>query len=358
MKKIALLVYDVSLTGGAERVAIGMCEELCASYEVHLLSLFDERSFAPTGDYRFSYMQKNAASITAHLFSYARWLRRYIKENGIDVVFSITAGVVGVAAYGVRRTNARLIYCEHSNLENQTYGKKHFYRQKLGAKKADVTVTLTERDRENFKRTFGVPDEKLRVIPNWFTKNESVKASYDAASKLLISAGRLESVKGQDMLLRAAAGVCAAHPDWHLDIYGDGSRRGALEAQARELGIADFVTFKGNVSDLALRYPKYAIFILPSYYEGLPLVLLEAQAAGLPIVSFDCPTGPAEIVTDGVNGYLIPTYDTDAMANRINELIEDNGKRVAFSEKSGISIDKFSRERVFALWRELIEEVR
>ncbi len=358
MKKIAFLVYDVSLTGGAERVAIGMCEELCASYEVHLLSLFDEKSFVPTGNYRFSYMQKNAASITAHLFSYARRLRRYIKENGIELVFSITAGVVGVAAYGVRGTTARLIYCEHSNLENQTYGKKHFYRQKLGAKKADVTVTLTERDKENFKRTFGLPDEKLRVIPNWFTRDESILASYDITSKRLISAGRLESVKGQDMLLRAAAGVFCVHPDWQLDIYGDGSRRGALEAQARELGIEKNVNFCGNVNDLAARYHNYAVFILPSYYEGLPLVLLEAQAAGLPIVSFDCPTGPAEIVTDGVNGYLIPTYDTDAMARRINALIENDEMRLSFSKKSGISIDKFSKERVLALWHELIEGVR
>ena len=127
---------------------------------------------------------------------------------------------------------------------------------------------------------------------------------------------------------------------------------------ARELGIEKNVNFCGNVNDLAARYHNYAVFILPSYYEGLPLVLLEAQAAGLPIVSFDCPTGPAEIVTDGVNGYLIPTYDTDAMARRINTLIENDETRLSFSKKSGISIDKFSKERVLALWHELIEGVR
>ena len=113
----------------------------------------------------------------------------------------------------------------------------------------------------------------------------------------------------------------------------------------------------GLVNDIYERYKDYAIYVLPSYREGLPLVLLEAKANRLPVVSFDCVTGPREIITDGVDGFLIDCYNKQTMANKILDLIESNDLRIKMSKNSYINLDKFSKEKILNQWIELIEGI-
>jgi len=360
MKKIGFLVYDVSLTGGAERVALNMAEEMSKQYEVHLISLFDEKKFSKDDKpYAVHTLSETTFSITTHIFTLQKRLKAVLKNNEIDILFVITAGVVTVAVMAARGLKIRTVYCEHSNLENKTYGKKHEFRQYIGAKYCDAVVALTERDRGNFIKKYKLAEERVCFIPNWFTPNtDMATADYNIESKCIISAGRLESVKGYDLLVKAAIKVKQRHPDWHWDIYGEGTYRKNVEELISANGLDDYITLMGNVNDLPLRYKNYALFVMTSYYEGLPLVLLEAQTAGLPIVSFDCPTGPAEIVTDSKNGYLVEPYDTDMMAEKICLLIESGELRSAFSRKAGADIDRFSKESVMELWNLLINKMR
>lgn len=359
MKKIGILVYDTSLIGGAEKVAINLAKEFSNYYEVHLISLFNEKKIEDKieSNYNCYTISKKAVSITKNIFTLSNKLKKYLEKNNIDILFSITAGVNTVAILATRRTKIKTVYCEHSNLENKTYGKKHILRQWIGAKKMDRIVTLTKRDRNNFVKKMRVKENKVQNIPNWYEKTNNENIEYNVNSKKIITAGRLEKVKGHDLLIQVAKRVNEKHPDWIWDIYGDGSYKNEINENIMKNNLQNFVHLKGNYKNLNEIYNEYSIFVLTSYYEGIPLVLLEAQESKLPIVSFDCPTGPSEIIEDGENGFLISTYDVEQMAIKICELIENPKKRIQFSKKSKINLQKFEKEIIIEKWKELIENI-
>ena len=356
MKNIGILVYDCSLTGGAERVAIAMAEEFSAKYKVHLISLFCQKEETLPKDERYetAVIHPQTVSITKNFFSLSSSLRQYLQENKIDLLFSITAGVVTLAIHAARGKSIKTVFCEHSTLENKTYGKKHELRQFLGAKLCDKSVALTERDRGNFLRMYKMPEDKVVTILNWSDADVSF-TPYDAQSKKIIAVGRLEAVKGYDKMIAAAQAVFEAHPDWHWDIYGGGTHRERIQRDIDARGMSEFITLHGDCRDVHSRYGEYALFVQTSYYEGFSLTLLEARRAGLPVVSFDCPTGPSEIVEDGVNGILVPAYDVDQLAQAINGLIEDGERRISMAAHSQDDLQKFSKEKLLKQWDALIE---
>ena len=138
---------------------------------------------------------------------------------------------------------------------------------------------------------------------------------------------------------------------------GDDQIKEKLVAELEEGGVITQVSFKGNVKGIENIYPNHGIYVMTSRYEGLPLVLLEAKQYELPIVSFNCPTGPSEIVLDSENGYLIDNFDTNEMSDKVCKLIEDEELRGRFSENSLNDTEKFSKERILQQWIDLIEEM-
>lgn len=356
MKKIGILVYDFNATGGAEKVAKNLAIELSKNYEVFVISLFESKKSDEKHEYKYFKMFDETISITKNLFKISRKLKKHLIENEIEDLLMITAGVNTVGILSTMGTKIKTIYCEHSNLENRTYGKKHLIRQWIGAKFSNKVITLTERDRNNFIKEMKLPENKVLVITNWFVPNGKLE-QYNVESKKIITAGRLEKVKGHDLLIQVAKKVKEKHGDWIWEIYGDGKCAEEIRQSIVDNSLQDFVVLKGNVNNLNDLYADYSMFVLTSYYEGIPLVLLEAQQANLPIVSFDCPTGPSEIVDDNINGFIIPTYNTELMANKINELIESKDKRVQFSNNSKNNINKFDKAHIIKLWIELIENI-
>ena len=158
---------------------------------------------------------------------------------------------------------------------------------------------------------------------------------------------------------KVAVNVLSKFPDWHWDIYGSGddSIKEKLVEELKEGGVITQVNFMGNVKGIENIYPNHGIYVMTSRYEGLPLVLLEAKQYGLPIVSFNCPTGPSEIVLDGENGYLIDNFEIDEMSEKICKLIENEELRISFSEKSMNDTEKFSKGKILKQWIHLIEEM-
>ena len=385
MSNIALLVYDVTLTGGAERVALNLAGEFARKKadpdkmsdktdkngstehkknNVYIISvamsgvpddLYDGNSDRYSEDVEFLSIAPEMGSITLNFLRYKRRLKRILKEKNIDILMSITAGVVTLAIAAARGTKAKVIYCEHSNLENRTYGKKHVFRQHFGADHADAVVTLTKRDRGNFIRFFKTPKEKLFAIPNWYTPYDK-QVSYDSTSKKIISVGRLEKVKGYEYTIECAERILKDNPDWEWDIYGDGTLREELQSMIDDRHI-ERLTLKGNASDIRDRYPGYAFLVLTSLYEGFSLALLEAQVAGLPIVSFDCPTGPSEIVSNGVNGYVVTQFDVDELTDKVQELISSPDMRVSFSEHAGDMLHRYEKKRVIRQWQRVFNRL-
>jgi glycosyltransferase involved in cell wall biosynthesis len=167
----------------------------------------------------------------------------------------------------------------------------------------------------------------------------------------------LEPEKGFDLLLRAFTQCAEAHQDWTLDIFGEGSERARLLALANELRVADRVRLPGAVKDPEKMLRQADFFVLSSRYEGFPMALLEAMACGLPVVSFDCHSGPREMIQNGVNGLLVPPNDVNALAKAMAHLMGNADERKRLGERATAVSEKFSLAKVTQMWRSLLESV-
>ena len=175
----------------------------------------------------------------------------------------------------------------------------------------DALAVLTERDAREYARFLTGPP-RLAAIPNAVRKLEGERASLNGTT--ILAAGRLTPQKGFDLLIEAFARLAAAHPDWRLRICGGGPEREELERLIDQHGLADVVSLTGRVKRLGEEMARASLFVLSSRFEGFPLILVEAMSKGLPVVSFDCPTGPREVIHDHRNGILVPPADIDALA--------------------------------------------
>lgn len=229
---------------------------------------------------------------------------------------------------------------------------KHFrdwYFKRVEAQ-ADLVVTLTPGDAHEWRKA-----KRVLVIPN-FTVMPVERVS-DVSAKRVIAAGRLEWVKGYDRLIPAWKIVSDKHPDWHLDIFGLGMREQDLKQQQESLGLQERMTIHPATSAIGKEYSASSIFALSSRFEGFGLVLLEAMQCGLPCVAYDCPFGPAAIVKDGQNGFLVPEGDIEQLAEKLLVLIEDDDMRRRFSKAAVEHSKKFTADEIMLQWKQLFEEL-
>ena len=359
MKKICFVTFDMCVVGGVEQVTKALTAALADKYEVHLISFLHTSTLKYELDSRvkYTYFETDALRISELRRKHNETLYKYFEENEIDVAL-IQGNYSGYIAYRAKnKGKTKIIFCDHGAIVNQLRDIKTTLARILASRFSDKTVTLTERNLKDYKRLFLMPAKKLDYAYNWIDLTQPHSEQYNTASKRLVSAGRFSREKGFDLLIKAAAPVLKRHSDWSLDIFGDGEFFEEIKAMAAEYGVADKVNFLGMRSDLRERYGDYAMYILPSYHEGLPLVLLEAKLNRLPIVSFDITTGPSEIVEDGVSGILIKPYDTEKMSEAICSLIENDDKRKEMSDNAYRNIEKFSKQAIFDKWCSIIESV-
>ncbi len=167
--------------------------------------------------------------------------------------------------------------------------------------------------------------------------------------------GRLTREKGFDLLVRAFAETAQRRPKWDLVIYGEGPERGLLEKFAADAGLAKRVFLPGWTDDPSEAYKSADLFVLPSRYEGFPNALLEAMAAGLPVISFDCPSGPYEIIRDGYDGLLVRAGSAEWLAAAMDRLMRDGNARSLLAEKAPEALERFSSERYYARWEAVLD---
>jgi glycosyltransferase involved in cell wall biosynthesis len=172
----------------------------------------------------------------------------------------------------------------------------------------------------------------------------------------VLAAGRLVAQKGYDRLIKAWTLVAPEHPDWRLRIYGQGPRQERLEGLIAELGLEDVVTLAGPSENIGAEMAKASIFALSSRWEGLPMVLLEAMGVGMAVVSFDCPTGPADVIDDHRNGLLIRPRTIAAFAAGLNEMISDEDLRRRCAAGAIETMREYSMDVIGPQWEATLED--
>ncbi len=218
----------------------------------------------------------------------------------------------------------------------------------------DAVVTLTERDAHEYDALLK-GSTRVLAIPNGVPDLGGHRATLD--SKVVITAGRLAKQKGYDRLLPVWARVAAQRPDWRLEIYGAGPVEDALKEQLEALNLQGSAKLKGRTSELFERMAESSLYVMTSRKEGLPMVLLEAMGVGLPVISYDCPTGPRDIITDGVDGYVVPNGDKKALEARMLELMDDKDKRVRMAEAARQKAENFEVAKLAERWEGLFREL-
>ena len=221
-------------------------------------------------------------------------------------------------------------------------------------RRAAAIVFQTQRAAECFPATL---TRKGHVIANPVAPPALPRREKNVWPPTLVALGRLEPQKGFDLLLEAFARIRHRHPHWHLNIVGEGSARGELEAHRRRLGIDDCVRLPGATREPERALDDAELFVLSSRFEGFPNALCEALAGGLPVVAADCRSGPREIVRDGVDGLLVEAESVDALAAGLDTLMHDSARRRQFAARAPEIVDRFGAPQVIADWERLLTAV-
>ena len=218
---------------------------------------------------------------------------------------------------------------------------------------ADHLVVQTYSIKEYFRSYNG----SVQVIPN------SVKVDPESlynkpevflpACNKLVAMGSMTTQKGFDLLIEVFANLYRHHSDWNLIILGEGALKNELKSRARELHIENAVIFAGRVKNPFSIMSRCDLFVLSSRYEGFPNALLEAMACGLPVVSFDCPTGPRQLIHHEINGLLVPPEDKYELEKALHSLMEKKSLREKMSKQAAKVRKRYAPEEIMTEWEKL-----
>lgn len=280
-------------------------------------------------------------------------LRSYMRKIDVrekTVVISANSLLSALMYVCIRnRPNYKLISCEHFSFH--VAGNFSKFLRKLFYSKIFV-VTLTEGDRDIVKATYN--PIICACIPNAIPFE--IKEYQGIESKTIISIGRYTFQKGFDLLIEAFAKIAKRFPDWKLEIVGDDYGDGALLNQLIKKYNLTNVYLTSATSNVLEIYDNAAFYVMSSRFEGLPMVLLEAMGRGLPLISFDCPTGPKEIISAS-NGILVNNNDISALAESMQRLIEDPQLRLRLSKGSHIRANMFHKDNINILWKNFFTDI-
>lgn len=226
----------------------------------------------------------------------------------------------------------------------------NWYDYSWNINKYDQIVILTNEDKElNWKN-----NSKVSVISNPVTFDTNIKTA-PLTNKKIITAGRLVYQKNHKSLINAWKIVDQKHPDWQLEIWGDGALKNELSKQINTLGLNNKVLLMGYTNDIISRMLQASGCVLSSLYEGISLVLIEAMSCGLPIVSYACQCGPKDLIEHGKNGFLCEVNDETKLAEYICSIIADDKLRIRMGQASKKKSEEFRIEKIATQWINLFQ---
>lgn len=213
-------------------------------------------------------------------------------------------------------------------------------------------VTLTNEDANDWKKI-----RNCQVIPNFIPSLSINRYNHNYICKRVISYGRYSIEKGYDLLLIAWKIVNERHPNWQLDLYGDGEEKNNLIGLKERLRLNSSVHIHGFLSDIDTELQKSDIFVLSSRYEGFALTLAEAMSNGIPCIAFDCPYGPSDIIKDNVDGIVVKNGNIKELAAKMCFMIENESRRKEMGNNAYLNVQRYLPDKIMNLWKSLFENL-
>ncbi len=357
---LAISTFDI---GGAQRVMALMANYWAAQgHNVTLVSLSPQS----TDCFELHHLVKR---ISLNLLSASAYLGRALCQNALrvlrlrdelrklrpDVVISFmdTTNVLTILAS--RGLGIPVIISERTDPRQHAIGLAWNTLRSLLYRRADALVVQSPDLRDWAREVAG--DARVHIIPNPLNPvfNGSAKAAHRRGSgHTVVAMGRLVRLKGFDLLIEAFARCAGQHPEWSLVILGEGEERSNLESLIVAMGLHDRVWLAGKVPHPSQVLGQADLFVLSSRFEGFPNALMEAMACKLAVISTDCPSGPRNIVRDGMDGLLIPTDDVNALAKSMDHLMADPMERQRLGDSATEVVERFNLEKIMSMWDEVV----
>lgn len=335
--------------GGAERVATSLASYLAGNDVDTYLVSFDSKESSYTLDEKVHFIN----NVDNDKFTGFNGIKHRIKFM-FDTLNEIKPDLVFTMFYGINiyaliykmfgKHKIKLVSSERCN-PNEIEGKNRLL-NRISSTNSDGFIFQTKRAKECYPKKV---QDKSVVIHNAIGNPLLEKVNKDKimSCKTITSMGRLEHQKAHDVMIRACAPLLKSHPEYKLVIYGEGSLRSYLQNLIDELGMKENIFLPGNTENAVLEVAKSQVFLLTSRFEGMPNALMEAMAIGIPCISTDCDMGPAELIENGVNGYLVPVDDVDAITQKLELLIDDESLRKQISNNSRKIVEEHSVEKIY-----------
>jgi glycosyltransferase involved in cell wall biosynthesis len=362
-RRLTLVVPSLAL-GGAERVVSKMANHWASSGDVVTvitLSADDEDTYplAPKAvRIALDMMRESHGPVEAVInnLERVRHLRAAIVGSVPETVISFTDRMNVLTLLACRPLKVDTVVAARIDPSRYEIGRTWSWLRRRLYPSARALVVQTERVRDQMAALMrGRP---IYVVPNAVEappNNSSFSARSETSSDptqphWIVAMGRLVRQKGFDLLIEAFSRIADRHPQWSVKILGEGPARASLKKLIAEKGLDGRVLLAGWEPDPVFVLKQSDLFVLSSRFEGFPNALLEAMACGLPSISFDCPSGPAEIIRDTIDGLLVPAEDVGTLASTIDRVLGDESLRQRLSAEAVHVVDRFSAERYFANW--------
>lgn len=364
MTRVCFLLGGFQGNGGIGRVTSILVNQFCRedSLEIHTISYFQDQrpmlyNINPEVHSHALYHIPYSMTKAILVHHAVRKVRDILKANKIDLLIACGALYYPLGIVACKGMKTKCICWEHTNPATSSDYKFQNLCRRYAARKSDYIVVLTKAAEEYYKKNLPRCKGKITQIYNPIDSNVSRSVQYDSSSKKIISVGRLAPQKNFERLITIAARILPNYPEWSWDIYGDGELKDSLQRLIDKQQLNRQIVLKGQVSDLYDRYSDYAFMVMTSRYEGFPMSLIEGAANRLPLISFDIPTGPNEIILNGLNGYLVDASSDNDMIKKIRQLIENQALRESMSKEIYRLADTFTIERILKQWTMLYNEL-
>lgn len=362
--KLLYITNGVHGSGGLERVLAIKASYLVEyfNYEVTILTLNseEEKLFYEFSD-RINFFDVNTKGKGfSYLLSYRKGIIKAVEKIKPDVISVCDDGFKGIIFGFLMKVNVPKVYERHASVNLNLFKRNNltFYRclrnylvhkiMLFGAKKFDRFVILTEGNKFDWK------DVSCTVIPN--PAPFRFKETKSREEKFVLAVGSQTYNKGYDRLIEVWKIIEKKHPDWSLKIFGKKDERLQLEERVNYLGLHK-IYFNDPICDIEKEYEEAAIFALPSRSEGFGMVLIEAMSFGVPCVSFDCPHGPADIIRNNEDGFLIEDGNIEHFANALVKLIKNKELRLQMGMQAKKNMKRYAPEKVIPVWDKLFKSL-